>query len=59
MTSQIVPTLDHVIGQTRAVAVLRTAIDSFFYDRTKATDELAFPHLLISGPAGTRKDPSQ
>lgn len=51
MTSQIVPTLDQVIGQTRAVAVLRTAIDSFFYDRTKTTEELAFPHLLISGPA--------
>lgn len=53
--SQIVPTLDHVIGQTRAVAVLRTAIDSYFYDRTKATEEHAFPHLLISGPAGTGK----
>jgi len=55
MNSEVVPTLDHVIGQARAVAVLRTAIDSFFYDRTKTTDELAFPHLLISGPAGTGK----
>ncbi len=52
MFSQIVPTLDQVIGQTRAVAVLRTAIDSFFYDRMKATEEMAFPHLMISGPAG-------
>lgn len=53
--SQIVPTLNHVIGQTRAVAVLRTAIDSYFYDRSKATEEQAFPHLLITGPAGTGK----
>lgn len=53
--SQIVPTLDHVIGQTRAVAVLRTAIDAYFHDRAKATEEQAFPHLLISGPAGTGK----
>lgn len=52
---RVVPTLDHVIGQTRAVSVLRTALDSYFYDRTKATDELAFPHLLLTGPSGTGK----
>ena len=52
---QVVPTLNHVIGQARAVAVLRTAIDSYFYDRSKATEETAFPHLLITGPAGTGK----
>ena len=28
MNNEIVPTLDHVIGQTGAVAVLRTAIPS-------------------------------
>ena len=53
--NHIVPTLDHVIGQTRAVAVLRTAIRAYFHDRTKATEEQAFPHLLITGPAGTGK----
>jgi Holliday junction DNA helicase RuvB len=55
MSSQIVPTLSHVIGQGRAVAVLRTAIDAYFHDRTKATEELAFPHLLLTGPAGVGK----
>ena len=53
--SQVVPTLDHVIGQKNAISVLRTAIDSYFYDRTKATEEQAFTHLLISGPAGVGK----
>lgn len=38
---QVVPTLDHVIGQQRAVAILRTAIDAYFHDRTKATEEQA------------------
>lgn len=55
INSQVVPTLDHVIGQKTAVAVLRTAIDSYFYDRTKATEEQAFPHLLVTGPSGTGK----
>lgn len=54
-TSDIVPTLNHVIGQTRAVAVLRTAIDAYFHDRTKSAEEQAFPHLLMTGPAGTGK----
>ncbi len=48
-------TLDHVVGQARAVAVLRTAIDAYFHDRRKATEEQAFPHLLMTGPAGTGK----
>jgi Holliday junction DNA helicase RuvB len=52
---QIVPTLSHVIGQIRAVAVLRTAIDAYFHDRTKSAEEQAFPHLLMTGPAGTGK----
>lgn len=55
MSSQIVPTLSHVIGQARAVAVLRTAIDAYFHDRTKVKEELAFPHLLLTGPAGVGK----
>jgi holliday junction DNA helicase RuvB len=54
-TAQIVPTLSHVIGQARAVAVLRTAIDAYFHDRTKSAEEQAFPHLLMTGPAGTGK----
>lgn len=52
---QVVPTLDHVIGQQRAVAILRTAIDAYFHDRSKATEEQAFPHLLMTGPAGVGK----
>lgn len=53
--NQIVPNLDHVFGQTRAVAVLRTAINAYFHDRSKSSEEIAFPHLLITGPAGTGK----
>lgn len=53
--NQIVPTLNHVIGQARAVAVLRTAVESYFYERSKVGDGQAFPHTLISGPAGTGK----
>jgi Holliday junction DNA helicase RuvB len=53
--SQVVPTLDHVIGQARAVAVLRTAIDAYFHERTRSAEEQAFPHLLLTGPAGTGK----
>lgn len=49
------PSLSQVIGQCRAVAVLRTAIDAHDHDRTKTADELAFPHLLLTGPAGTGK----
>ena len=55
LNSQVVPTLDHVIGQKSAVAVLRTAIDAYFHDRTKATKEQAFPHLLVTGASGTGK----
>jgi len=52
---EVVPTLNHVIGQARAVGILRTAIDAYFHDRSKSTEETAFPHLLITGPAGTGK----
>jgi Holliday junction DNA helicase RuvB len=55
MNSQVVPTLNHVVGQSRAVAVLRTAIDAYFHDRQKAKEEEAFPHLLMTGPAGIGK----
>ena len=55
MNSQVVPTLNHVVGQSRAVAVLRTAIDAYFYDRQKVREEEAFPHLLMTGPAGIGK----
>lgn len=55
MTENLVPTLDHVVGQTRAVNVLRTAIDAYFFDRSKSGDDKAFPHTLITGPAGTGK----
>jgi len=54
-SSEIIPTLNHVIGQSRAVAVLRTAIDAYFHDRSKSPEETAFPHLLLTGPAGTGK----
>jgi Holliday junction DNA helicase RuvB len=54
-SNQIVPTLNHVIGQTRAVSVIRTAIDSYFYERTKVGDQQAFPHTLLTGPSGTGK----
>lgn len=53
--NQIVPTLNHVVGQTTAVAVLRTAIDSYFYERSKVGDKQAFPHTLLTGPSGTGK----
>jgi len=52
---QIALPLAQVVGQTRAVAVLRTALDAHFHDLTKAAGGLAFPHLLLTGPAGTGK----
>jgi Holliday junction DNA helicase RuvB len=54
-SAQIVPTLNHVIGQQRAVAVLRTALDAFYNERAKKGDAEAFPHVLMCGPAGTGK----
>jgi Holliday junction DNA helicase RuvB len=53
--NHIIPTLNQVVGQARAVAVLRTAIDAYFYERSKVGDEQAFPHTLITGPAGCGK----
>ncbi|HBE70394.1 MAG TPA: AAA family ATPase [Planctomycetaceae bacterium] len=55
METNVVPTLDHVIGQKRAVGVLRTALDAYFNERLKGGEVKAFPHLLLSGPGGTGK----
>lgn len=49
------PTLDHVIGQKRAVQQLRVALDAYFNDRATTTEETAFPHVLLVGPAGVGK----
>lgn len=50
------PTLDHVVGQKRAVQQLRIALDAYFNDRAAAhVGELALPHVLLVGPAGVGK----
>jgi Holliday junction resolvasome RuvABC ATP-dependent DNA helicase subunit len=49
------PTLDHIIGQTRAVQQLRTALDAYFNDRAGEGEEQAFPHVLLVGPPGCGK----
>jgi holliday junction DNA helicase RuvB len=49
------PTLDHVIGQKRAVQQLRVALDAHFNDRAASSDEIALPHLLMVGPPGVGK----
>lgn len=54
-TGPIISSLSHVIGQTRAVNVLRTALDAYFNDRYKTGTEGAFPHVLMCGPGGTGK----
>lgn len=54
-TQPIVSSLSHVIGQSRAVTVLRTALDAYFNDRFKTGVESAFPHVLMCGPGGTGK----
>jgi len=54
-TQPIIPCLTHVIGQTRAVNVLRTALDAYFHERRKTGVEGAFPHTLMCGPGGTGK----
>ena len=51
----IISSLNHVIGQTRAVNVLRTALDAYFNDRFKTGGEVTFPHVLMCGPGGTGK----
>jgi len=53
--NQVVPTLNHVVGQARAVNVLRTGLDAYYSERLKGGEVQAFPHLLMCGPAGTGK----
>lgn len=54
-TEPIIPTLNQVVGQQRAVRVLRTALDAYWNERSKTGEEDAFPHLLVVGPSGTGK----
>jgi len=57
-TNPAPPTLNHVIGQKRAVQQLRVALDAFYNDRAAAAagaEEGAFPHVLLVGPPGVGK----
>ena len=54
-TEPLISSLNGVVGQTRAVKVLRTALDAYFNDRYKTGIELAFPHVLMCGSGGTGK----
>lgn len=54
-TEPLISSLNHIVGQARAVNVLRTALDAYFNDRLKMGKELAFPHVLMCGPGGTGK----
>ena len=54
-TEPLISSLNHVIGQSRAVNVLKTALDAFFNDRYKTGVEAAFPHVLMCGPGGVGK----
>lgn len=54
-TEPIIASLTQVIGQSRAVNVLRTALDAYFNDRFKTGVEGAMPHILMCGPGGTGK----
>ena len=49
------PTLDHVVGQKRAVQQLRIALSAFFNDRIASGKEDALPHVLLVGPPGVGK----
>ncbi|QNN21764.1 AAA family ATPase [Planctomycetales bacterium ZRK34] len=51
------PTLDHVVGQRRAVRQLKTAIEALVNDRAvaHADDDPTMPHLLFVGPPGVGK----
>lgn len=51
----IITSLNHVVGQQRAVTVLRTALDAYWHDRSKSNGKESFPHLLMCGPGGTGK----
>jgi Holliday junction DNA helicase RuvB len=52
------PTLNHVIGQPRAVQQIRTAIEAVINDRAATPaggTSPALPHVLLVGPAGVGK----
>ncbi len=51
----VITSLDHVVGQTRAVKVLRTAIDAYWHDRSRNNGVGCFGHTLLTGPGGTGK----
>ena len=54
-TQPIIASLSQVIGQTKAVTVLRVALDAYFNDRLKMGGEVALPHILMTGPGGVGK----
>ena len=51
----VITSLDHVVGQKRAVKVLRTAIDAYWHDRSRNNGIGCFGHTLLTGPGGTGK----
>src|SRR3982751_900392 len=52
------PTLNHVVGQRRAIQQLKTAIEAVINDRAAAasgSEPPALGHVLMVGPAGVGK----
>ena len=51
------PTLNHIIGQSRAVQQLRIALEAHYTDRAEMTggEPPALPHILLVGPPGVGK----
>src|SRR4051794_38351582 len=52
------PTLNHVVGQRRAILQLKTAIDAIINDRAQTApggEAPALGHVLMVGPAGVGK----
>jgi len=44
-----------VIGQSRAVAQIKVALDAYFNERGTSAEDSALPHVLMVGPPGTGK----
>lgn len=44
------PTLDHVVGQKRAVRQLKTALDAYFNDRSAATADMVAAFFFAREP---------